>query len=105
MNFDRESADEFLDKAERVQKQVQDILDGKIDLDELEKEEKDEAFIKEQNEALALKKKEDLMKAGKSGKGHQGGYISYCSHCQIEYKMFFKKCNHCNRDTQDEEVS
>jgi len=47
MNFDRESADEFLDKAERVQKQVQDILDGKVDMDELEKTEKEEAFIKE----------------------------------------------------------
>jgi len=39
-------------------------------MDELEKTEKEEAFIKEQTESLAQKKKEDLLKAGKSGKGH-----------------------------------
>jgi hypothetical protein len=47
MNFDREDADEFLDKATKMQQQVSDILSGKIDIGELEKEEKEAAFVKE----------------------------------------------------------
>ena len=81
MNFDRESADEFFDKATRVQQQVEDILAGKVDLEDLEKKEKEEAFIKENLAAIEKKKKEDKLKNGSSGKGHQGGYVSYCSSC------------------------
>ena len=105
MNFDRESADEFYDKATNVQKQVEDILAGRVDLDELDKREKMEEKIKANTESVEKQKKETKLKNGKSGKGHQGGYVSYCASCQIEYTIFVAKCNHCGRDTQDEEVS
>ena len=37
----KEDADDFLDRVDEVNKQIRDLIDGKIDCDEIDKKEKD----------------------------------------------------------------
>lgn len=104
MSYDRENADEFLEKANLVSQQVSDILSGKIDVHELDRKEKEKKFIDEQLAILKARKKEALLKKGRKGKGHQGGYERYCQRCQIEFDFAFENCTHCDMETQTHEV-
>jgi hypothetical protein len=39
--FNKEDADDFLDRVDTINKQIRDLIDGKIDVDELDKTEKE----------------------------------------------------------------
>lgn len=101
--YNKENADEFLEKANYVSQQVSDILSGKIDVHELDRKEKEKKFIEEQLASLRQQKKERELKKGRKGKGHQGGYQRYCQRCQIEFDFAFENCTHCGAETQTNE--
>ena len=56
-NYSKEEADDFLEKINRISDQVKDIVEGKVDIEALEKIEKDE------EEKVMLKERLVEMKA------------------------------------------
>ena len=77
--FNDESAQEFLDKASEVEKQVKGIIDGSISIEEIDSK-------MDLNDKIALMKKreereqeENKKKAGRKGKGHKGEYKMFCN--------------------------
>lgn len=103
LGFSKDEADDFLERVDDIQKQVKDILEGKIDVRELERKEK-EAEEKERLKKVAKEIKEreqkELLMKGRPGKGHQGGYKTFCRNCFREFTMDgIITCTVCGKDT------
>ena len=41
MNFSKEDADDFVDRVEEVNRQIRDLIDGKVDIHEIDRKEKE----------------------------------------------------------------
>ena len=68
--YSRQEADDFLSKAEEVNQKVADILSGKIDIEELDKREKDQAYKEKTLKELEEREKLEKVQKGRNGKGH-----------------------------------
>ena len=106
-SYSKDDADEFVERVDEVTKQIQDLLDDKIDIHELDRKEKE--FIEKDrlkivSAEIRMKEHEDSLKKGRSGKGHKGGYLTFCRGCHREYTITgVIKCAICGKDTITEE--
>jgi hypothetical protein len=103
MGFSKDEADDFLDKVDYVNQQIQDLLSGKVDVMELDKAEK-EMQEKDRLKRVASDIKERDAKAkfmkGRPGKGHRNDYKTFCRGCHTEYIMDgVTVCNNCGMET------
>lgn len=75
---------------------MKDIIDGKIDFDELDRQEIEaEKIAKAKIEVEEREKLEKILK-GRPGKGHIKGYKLFCGRCFTEYMIdSIEKCTHC----------
>lgn len=78
---------------------MSDILSGKIDVEEIDRKEKEREAKESALADIAEREKEAKANKGRPGKGHRGGYIDYCERCCIEYLIEMPKCFHCRKDT------
>ena len=104
--YDKESADEWLDKVDDITKRVQDIIAGNVDaIEEEEKFQKDMELKKVKKEIRAREASEQLAK-GIKGKGFKGNFKTFCKGCHTEYHHeAIEVCNNCGQDTVTNEVS
>lgn len=52
---------------------------------------------------MKAREQEEAIKKGRSGKGHKGGYFTFCRHCHREYTLQgVDKCIICGRTTMTE---
>jgi hypothetical protein len=106
-HYTAEEQDEFLEKVDDVQKRINDIMSGKVDIDELDRIEK----AAEEKERLKIKAQEikerefkEKIRKGREGKGHQGGYKTFCRPCHREFTVEgVDVCPLCDRDTITQE--
>jgi hypothetical protein len=71
----------------------------------MQKEEEEQEKIDKTKDELKKREKEEILKKGRPGKGHQKGYKRFCRFCFTEYLIDIEKCTHCGKDTMTEEVS
>ena len=78
-------------------------MDDKIDIKELDRKEKEQIEkerLKEVSKGIKAREQEEAIKKGRSGKGHKGGYFTFCRHCHREYTLQgVDKCTICGRNT------
>ena len=102
MAYSNEEADEFLEKVNRIHDQVQDIVHGRVNIEQLEKNERDEeekAMLQERLKEIKIREQKERQLKGRPGKGHIAGYKTYCQFCQTEWFIDgVLKCTQCNRD-------
>ena len=103
MGYMQEEADDFLDKVNDVNKQIADLISGKVDVHELDKVEK-EMIEKERLKQVAKEIRERDEKAkwmkGREGKGHRNDYKTFCKGCFREYVMEgVDICTNCGMKT------
>ncbi|SBT79349.1 TPR domain containing protein [Plasmodium malariae] len=94
-----EELDEFLTKVEDVTTKVRDLLDGKISVEDIEKEEKDILLKKRIKEIKREEEKEKEKRQfimGREGKGNEDDYLFFCRYCFVEYNYHLTKCKRCN---------
>lgn len=103
MGFTKEEADEFVDKVDDVNQQIKDLLEGKVDVFELEKKEqemKEQERLKQVAKDIKMRERHAEYMKGRPGKGHQGGYKTFCKGCFREFVMDgVDKCTVCGRET------
>jgi tetratricopeptide (TPR) repeat protein len=69
----KEDAEDFLDRVNEVNKQIRDLIDGKIectDLDIKEQELKEKDRLKKVYKEIQERESQDLIRKGRPGKGH-----------------------------------
>jgi hypothetical protein len=94
---DAVEADRFLAKVNAVDIKVRAILDGTLELTDVDRE---EMAAEERKKILAELKRRDAEQVvfnGKIGKGHQGGYAVMCKRCMYEYEVELPQCTHCQK--------
>ncbi len=74
-------------------------MDGKVDLDKLERKEKERAERKKREEEEDKRRKEEKLRAGRDGKGIAKDYLSFCKNCYKEYMILMPKCTQCGKET------
>ena len=96
---DKEGMADFVRKAEETQKLVRDIIDGKIDIEELDRIEREkEQMEKGQNDVREREALERKLK-GRKGKGHKDNYKWFCARCHTEYLYEeITRCTHCGNE-------
>jgi myosin-crossreactive antigen len=103
MNFSKEDADDFVDRVEEVNRQIRDLIDGKVDIHEIDRKEqemKEKDRLKKLAQEIKQREQEEALKKGRPGKGHQGGYITFCKGCFREYTIAgVDVCAICGKDT------
>lgn len=106
MPYDQGEADDFLDKVADVQQQVKDIIAGKIDVQELDRKEKEAAEkerLKQVANEIRHREAQEKLRKGRPGKGHQGGYLTFCPRCFREFTVEgITECPLCGKPTQTE---
>ncbi|CAA9987943.1 conserved Plasmodium protein, unknown function [Plasmodium knowlesi strain H] len=95
-----EDIDEFLNKVNDVTEKVQDILSGKITVEEIQQEEK-KLLLKEKIKQMreAEKKEEERRRyvMGTEGSGtKERNYKCFCTHCLVEFNYILTKCPRCS---------
>ena len=81
-------------------------MEGKVDLDELDRKEKEREQLEKYRVESKVKAKRDRELKGRSGKGHKGNYKLFCKRCHIEWWVDdIDKCTQCGGDLMTEEVS
>jgi len=78
---------------------VKDIVEGKVDINKLEEEEKARAERKKREEEEIKRKEEERLRMGRSGKGISKDYVCYCKGCRTEFLIDIPKCSRCGYDT------
>lgn len=77
---------------------MKDIVDGKMSLDEVDKQEIEEIKKKRTLEEIEKRELKERLLKGRPGKGHQGGYKLICTRCMYEYVIEdLRKCTHCGK--------
>ena len=104
---DTEGIEDFNEKAKRVHEQVQGILDGSIDFEEFDRQEREREQLEKAKEDIKQREKREMDLKGRPGKGHKGKYELICTRCFTEYWISdIVKCTHCsNTNLQTQEVS
>lgn len=98
-------ADEFLERVDDITKQINDLLSGKTDIEELKKKELEIENKKKLEELtkdrLLREKAEEELKLklnGVKGKGNGNNYNYFCVFCFREFSLeTMNNCNICNR--------
>ena len=104
--FDREDADDFLDKVDDITKRVEDILAGKVDVIEEEERFVEEQKIREVKKDIANREFLEKIAKGVPGRGYKGNFKTFCKGCHTEYHHeAVEICNNCGRETVTYEVS
>jgi len=103
LGYSKDEADDFLDRVDDINKQIQDIISGKVDVKELDRKDK-ELAEKERLKKVAKEIKErearELAMKGRPGKGHQGGYKTFCRACFREFlEDGIDICTVCGKET------
>lgn len=96
-----EEIDEFLDRVESVTAKVRGVLNGTIDVKELEKEEQKLKLEKRASEIRKEEQKEKERKQfeiGREGRGDEEECKFFCPFCLVLYEYELKKCKRCDRD-------
>ena len=70
----------------------------------MDKEEKEQEKIDKSKEEIKIREREELLKKGRPGKGHQRGYKRFCRYCFTEYMIDIETCTHCKKETMTEDV-
>ena len=100
--LNKEELSEWLEKIEDVSKQVNDILNDKVDLENLPKPDEKAEKKRLAREAKAKKeeqeKKEKILK-GRDGAGDKDNYENYCRKCRVEFIIEMPKCTRCGKET------
>ena len=99
-SIDHEAIADFNKRAHEVEMQVKGIIDGTIDIDEIDKIEHEKEVIAKGKEDVEKREKREWELKGRPGKGHQGRYTWICTRCYTEYWIEdIEKCTHCgNKD-------
>ena len=107
-----QEAEDFLERVDEVTKTINDILSGKIDseqwerqLEEKKKREELDKLTKERlNREREEKAKQDLL-MGRKGKGEGDYYNFFCRYCFREYLLLFMtNCSLCSRPVETREA-
>jgi len=81
-------------------------MDDKIDIAELDRKEKEQIEkerLKEVAKGIRAREQEEALRKGRSGKGHKGGYLTFCRFCHREFTIpGIVKCTICGHDTMTE---
>jgi len=94
--------EDWLERVNMVSKQVNDIVSGKADVEEIERQEKVLSAKKKyeiEKKKIEEKEKEESILKGRSGKGHKENYKFFCGKCFIEYIDECKVCRSCDQAT------
>ncbi|EUD65649.1 hypothetical protein C922_03897 [Plasmodium inui San Antonio 1] len=95
-----EDIDEFLSKVNDVTEKVQNILSGKITVEEMQQEEKKLLLKEKVRQMREAEKKEEEHKRyimGTRGTGTKdSNYKYFCSHCLVEFKYVLSNCPRCS---------
>lgn len=101
--FNKEEADDFLERVTDVHKQINDIISGKVDVAEIDRKEKEmleKQRLKEVAKEIKQKEAHDKWMKGRPGKGHKFDYKTFCRGCFREYVMEgVDTCNNCGMKT------
>ena len=96
----QQEADKFLSKVDEVSRKVNDIIAGRYEPDELDRQEIEAQRKEETLKKIKERERAEIILKGKPGKGHQGGYEVMCKRCMYEFKVKLPKCTHCGKDDQ-----
>lgn len=103
MGFTKDEADDFVDRVEDVNRQIADLISGKIDIKELEAKENamlEKERLKKVSLEIKTRERDELRRKGRPGKGHQGGYLTFCKGCFREFVFeAIEVCTICGKDT------
>ncbi|CXI02226.1 conserved Plasmodium protein, unknown function [Plasmodium berghei] len=89
----------FLDNVDTVTLKIKNLLEGKISLEEIEKEENRIKLEKRAKEIKLEEKKEKEKEnfiMGKKGGGDKDNYLYFCKSCLIEFNYKLNFCKRCN---------
>lgn len=75
-----------------------------MDLDQLQKDEDEEAKLEQSKLDVKAREREELLRKGRPGKGHQRGYKRFCRFCFTEYMIDIENCTNCGKETMTEDV-
>ncbi len=114
--YTEEELEDWLSKIENVNKkvgsiaiitlkQVKDIVDGTVDIEEFDKKQAEEEKIDKIKDVIKEREQKETLLKGRPGKGNQKGYVSFCRFCFTEYVIEVPKCTHCSKETISYEVS
>lgn len=84
----RRDVDAFVDKVEACAGQVQDLLEGRLSVEEFDKKEKRRELTKKAEKFSMeekTRKKEEQIRMGTFGKGEKDNYQFFCRYCFTEY--------------------
>ncbi|CAG9322920.1 unnamed protein product [Blepharisma stoltei] len=99
--FNEKELDEFLRDIEYVSSEVEGIIKGDIDVEQIKKSEEQQKALEAQKIARELEEKqkaEEEKKRGRKGKGIKfDTYKSYCPNCQREFEREREMCYVCGR--------
>lgn len=100
---DKEEMEEWLEKVNTVSAQIQDILNDKVDIDQLEntadKKAAEKAKAREAKRQREEEEKRQKTLRGRDGGGEKENYLSFCRKCRVEYVVEMPKCTRCQQDT------
>lgn len=75
------------------------MVEGKVDIEEIMKKEKEEEQIAKAKEELAERAKREQILKGRPGKGHKPGYLLFCARCHTEYMInSITQCTNCGNE-------
>ena len=105
--YSRDEADDFLDKVDDIHQQVQDIISGKIDCNEADRQFKEKEKLDKAKAEIAEREAREKVLKGRPGKGYKKtGWKTFCNPCWTEFFVDgIDKCTHCGRDTVTFDVS
>ena len=81
-----DEADDFLEKVDDIHQQVQDIISGKTDIAEADRQFVEKEKIDKAKAAIKEREIEYAKQKGRPGKGYKrNGWKTFCHPCQTEY--------------------
>jgi len=99
----KEELEEWLEKVNTVSAQVSDILNDKVDLDQLEnavdKKALDKAKAREAKRLREEEEKRQMLLRGRDGGGEKDNYETYCRKCRVEFLLDLPQCTRCQQPT------
>lgn len=99
-NHNTDEVDDFLEKVDETTQQINDILSGKLDLNEQMELMKDKDRLVKYKEDQKKNEQQERLLRGRKGKGEKEGYLSFCRFCHHEFMIHVDPCTHCGNETQ-----
>eukprot|EP00347_Sterkiella_histriomuscorum_P021645 403333259 len=98
-NYTEEELEEWINRIDDVNKKVKDIIDGTVEVEEIDRQEREQEYTRKTLIEINAREKQEKLVKGRPGKGHLGGYKTFCKFCFTEFLIDLDKCSHCNHDT------